>query len=46
MIGWKGFFDDPVPYKAIGRSALVLFSYTVGFLGLTIAYFNKKDIKS
>jgi ABC-2 type transport system permease protein len=46
MIGWKGFFDDPVPYRAIGRSALVLFSYTVGFLVLTIAYFNKKDIKS
>lgn len=46
MIGWKGFFDDPVPYKAIGRSALVLVLYTVGFLSATIFYFNKKDIKS
>jgi ABC-2 type transport system permease protein len=46
MIGWKGFFDDPVPYKAIGFSALVMFLYTVGFLVATILYFNKKDIKS
>ena len=46
MIGWKGFFDDPVPYAAIGRSAMVLVAYTLGFLGLTIVYFNKKDIKS
>ncbi len=46
MIGWKGFFDDPVPYAAIGKSAVVLFIYTVGFLLLTIVYFNKKDIKS
>jgi ABC-2 type transport system permease protein len=46
MIGWKGFFDDPVPYAAIGRSAIVLAAYTVGFLGITIVYFNRKDIKS
>lgn len=46
MIGWKGFFDDPVPYAAIGRSALVLVLYTFGFLGVTVAYFNKKDISS
>lgn len=46
MIGWKGFFDAPVPYQAIGKSALVLLLYTVGFLSATIFYFNKKDIKS
>ncbi|MBL7718018.1 MAG: ABC transporter permease subunit [Flavipsychrobacter sp.] len=46
MIGWKGFFDDPVPLKAIANSAVVLALYTVGFLGVTIAYFNKKDITS
>ena len=46
MIGWKGFFDDPVPYAAIGRSALVLGFYTLLFLATTIFYFNKKDIKS
>lgn len=46
MIGWKGFFDDPVPYAVIGRSAMVLVLYTIGFLGITIAYFNKKNITS
>lgn len=46
MIGWKGFFDNPVPYAAILRSAGVLVVYTVGFLAATILYFNKKDIKS
>ena len=46
MIGWKGFFDDPVPYSAIYRSAGVLVLYTIGFITATIFYFNKKDIKS
>jgi ABC-2 type transport system permease protein len=46
MIGWKGFFDDPVPYDAIQHSAIVLIMYTVLFVGATILYFNKKDIKS
>jgi ABC-2 type transport system permease protein len=46
MIAWKGYFDDPVPYAAIGRSAIVLGSYTIGFVAATIVYFNKKDITS
>jgi ABC-2 type transport system permease protein len=46
VIGWKGFFDDPVPYHAIGHSALVLCTYTVAFIGATIVFFNRKDIKS
>ena len=46
MIGWKGFFDDPIPYSAIGFSSLILSLYTIGFLVFTIFYFNKKDIKS
>jgi len=46
IIGWKGFFDDPVPYAAITRSVVILILYTVGFLGTTVLYFNKKDIKS
>lgn len=46
MIGWKGFFDDPVPYAAITRSAVILAIYTVLFVGATIWWFNKKDIQS
>ncbi len=46
VIGWKGFFDDPVPYHAIAHSALVLVIYTVAFVGAAILFFNRKDIKS
>lgn len=46
MIGWKGFFDDPVPYSAIANSAIVLALYTVLFVGATVVWFNKKDIQS
>lgn len=46
MIGWKGFFDDPIPFAAIGKSAMVLVLYIFGLLGATIYYFNKKDISS
>ena len=46
MIAWKGFFDDPVPYEAIARSAGVLGVYIVGLLGATIYIFNRKDIQS
>ncbi len=46
MIGWKGFFDDPVPYTAIGRSAGILAGYIVLFIGSAIYFFSKKDIQS
>lgn len=46
MLGWKGFFSDPVPYAAIGRSAAVLGAYIVGLVGATIFIFNRKDIQS
>jgi ABC-2 type transport system permease protein len=46
MIGWKGFFDNPIPWAAIGKSVGILFIYTFSFLGITIAYFNRKDISS
>lgn len=46
IIGWKGFFDDPVPYSAILRSSAILVLYTIAFITTTILYFNKKDIRS
>jgi ABC-2 type transport system permease protein len=46
MVGWKGFFDVPVPYDAIRFSAIVLVVYTILFVGATVFYFRKKDIKS
>jgi ABC-2 type transport system permease protein len=46
MLGWKGFFSEPVPYGAIARSAGVLAAYIVGLVGATIFIFNRKDIQS
>jgi ABC-2 type transport system permease protein len=46
MLGWKGFFSDPVPYSAIGRSAAVLGGYIVALVGATIFVFSRKDIQS
>lgn len=46
MLGWKGFFSDPVPSSAITKSVIVLSSYIIGLLGLTIFLFKKKDIQS
>jgi ABC-2 type transport system permease protein len=46
VIGWKGFFEDPVPYSLIAKSATILLLYTVGFITATLVYFNQKDIKS
>jgi ABC-2 type transport system permease protein len=46
MLGWKGFFSDPVPYGAIARSAAVLCGYIVALIGAAIFVFGRKDIQS
>lgn len=46
MIGWKGFFDSPVPYTSITHSAIILLIYTFAFVTTAIIVFNKKDIQS
>ena len=46
LIGWKGFFSDPVPWAEIGASAAILVGYAALFLAATIFYFNRKDIQS
>lgn len=46
LIGWKGFFSDPVPWGEIGVSALILLGYAALFLAATIFYFKRKDIQS
>lgn len=46
MLGWKGFFSDPVPYAAISKSAAVLSAYIVALVGATIFVFQRKDIQS
>lgn len=46
LIGWKGFFSDPVPWGEIAVSALILLGYAALFLAATIFYFKRKDIQS
>ena len=43
---WKEAFYEPIPWDEIGRSALVLTLYTLGFLGISFAVFTRKDILS
>lgn len=46
MLGWKGFFDDPVNYDAILKSAGILVIHIIGFVGAALLVFNKKDVLS
>lgn len=46
MLGWKGFFDNPVNYNSIIKSACVLLLHIVVFVGATIFLFRRKDILS
>ncbi|HUR10347.1 MAG TPA: ABC transporter permease subunit [Flavitalea sp.] len=46
MLGWKGFFDDPVNYKDIFTSAAILVTHIVLFVGAAIVVFKRKDVLS
>lgn len=46
MIGWKGFFDDPINWPAIFRSAAILILHILLFLTTAAWIFHKKDILS
>ena len=46
MLGWKGFFDDPVNYSAVLKSAGILIMHIIGFVGAGILVFRKKDVLS
>ena len=46
LIQWNEFFNDPVDYKAIWNSALILVAHIAGLYLLTAYAFIKKDILS
>ena len=46
MLNWKGFFEDPVDYREVLKSALILSLHIVFFVSLAIVAFQKKDILS
>jgi ABC-2 type transport system permease protein len=46
MLGWKGFFYNPVPYGSIFKSAATLLFHIVAFVGTAIYIFKRKDVLS
>ena len=46
MLGWKGFFDNPVNYGSVLKSAGILVWHIVGFAAAAILIFRKKDVLS
>jgi ABC-2 type transport system permease protein len=46
MLGWKGFFYNPVPYGSIIKSAITLLLHIVAFVGIAIYIFKRKDVLS
>jgi len=46
MLGWKGFFDNPVNYASVFKSAGVLVFHIVAFSGAAMLVFRKKDVLS
>jgi ABC-2 type transport system permease protein len=43
---WQRFFDDPIPWQEIARSALVLGLHNIGLFAIAFIVFTRKDIKS
>jgi len=46
MLAWKGFFNEPVNYESVIRSACILIVYIIIFAGAAIFIFRRKDILS
>ena len=46
MLGWKGFFYEPVPYNTIFKSSAILLGHIVLFTGAAVIIFKRKDILS
>lgn len=46
MLGWKGFFDDPIYFKSVGRSTGILLFHILVFVAFAVGIFNRKDVLS
>jgi ABC-2 type transport system permease protein len=46
MLNWKGFFDRPVDYPEVLKSASILGAHIVFFVSLALYIFRRKDILS
>jgi ABC-2 type transport system permease protein len=46
MLGWKGFFDDPVDYRNVLGSAIILIAHIIVFVTASVMIFRRKEILS
>lgn len=46
MSVWRSYFEDPLPVASITDSIVFLCAHILGFLGIAVGYFNRKDILS
>ncbi|RYZ28782.1 MAG: hypothetical protein EOO10_08395 [Chitinophagaceae bacterium] len=46
MLGWKGFFDDPVYYPGVLKSAGILLLHILVFVSAAVLIFRRKDVLS
>ncbi len=46
MMDWRLFFESPAELTQAFKSAAILLAHTLGFYGITLYIFNKKDILS
>ena len=46
MLGWKGFFNDPVNFSSVIKSGCILIIHIMVFIGAAVLIFRKKDILS
>lgn len=46
MISWRSMFEDPLPKADIIRSCCILLGHIAVFLGVSVFYFNRKDVIS
>jgi ABC-2 type transport system permease protein len=44
MSSWRLFFDDPIDFPQIIRSAIILLGHIIVFFTVTVSIFSKKDI--
>ena len=46
MVFWQKFFDNPIPWREVVKSALILGLHNIGLFSIAFVVFTRKDIKS
>jgi ABC-2 type transport system permease protein len=46
MVFWQNFFDNPIPWREVVKSALILGLHNIGLFLIAFLVFTRKDVKS